>query len=245
MAAKYLLLQHRPRRAPSTASGRAVPRPEHPTSPASGRCCPRPLAWLLAAAVVVLIGWLLLLSDATTNCRPSAKEPSSRQLPRQAGAGRQPERTAQAEAAGAGIRDAAREAAARQGRDGRAAVRHQPGRPGPRPAVRALQARAGAGQGLLRRAAHRHSRHRPLPRHRILRRRRGQPVAHRHAAEPGHRPGRPRDAAAGAVDGSHGAHLPLPRRHRDGRSKARPRPPRPPGARSEPRRRCGAQPCWA
>jgi type IV pilus assembly protein PilO len=120
-----------------------------------------------------------------TGGRARARARAEAGLHQQARPGGQPRRTAQAEAAGAGVRHAAREAAARQGRDGRAAVRHQPGGPGPRPAVRAVPPGPGRGQGLLRRAADRDPRQRPLPRHRCLRRRRGQPVAHRHAAQPG------------------------------------------------------------
>ena len=79
----------------------------------------------------------------TTSSTPSATR-SRRSRTTTAPSWRRPStsRAAQAEAAGRGVRHPAREAAAGQGRDGRAAVRHQPGRARPRPAVRAVQARA-------------------------------------------------------------------------------------------------------
>ena len=49
-------------------------------------------------------------------------------LPEEGRAGRQPRRAEEAARAGAAVRDPAREAAAQQGRNGCAAVRHQPGR---------------------------------------------------------------------------------------------------------------------
>ena len=76
----------------------------------------------------------------------------------------------------------AAEAAAEQGRDGRAADRHQPGRTRSRPAVRAVQARgAGADRRLLRRAADHRADHRQLSRHGRVRERRRAAAAHRHA----------------------------------------------------------------
>jgi hypothetical protein len=63
----------------------------------------------------------------------------------QDGAGDQPGSAASPAAAGQPLRRAPREAVAEQGRDGRAAVGHQPGRRRPRPAVRAVQAGPGRG----------------------------------------------------------------------------------------------------
>jgi hypothetical protein len=57
----------------------------------------------------------------------------------------------------------------------------------------------------------------PLPRRRLLRGRRGQPVAHRHPAEPEHHALAGADSRA-AGHGSHGSHLPLPGRCRDRRT---------------------------
>ena len=168
---------------------------------------------------MVVVGWFApgVLSsahdelDAERNKEPDAQGG----LHAQARAGRQPGRTAQAEAPGRGVRDPAREAAAGQGRDGRAALRHQPGRPRPRPPVRALQARPGRDQGLLRRVADRDPGHRSLSRHRRFRGRHRQPVAHRDLAQPQHQ--HRQGPLRRAVDGIDGAHLPLPRPDRDRR----------------------------
>ena len=94
--------------------------------------------------------------------------------------------------AGAAVRDAARKAAAQQGRNGRPAVRHQPGRPGPQPAVRAVPPGPGERQGVLRRAADRGAGDRPLPRHGLVRGRHRQPVAHRDPEQPRHHAGQGR-----------------------------------------------------
>ena len=111
----------------------------NPNEPGQWPMLPKLMTWAGVALVMVVLGWFLLLSDAHDELDAERdKEPALKRLPRQAGAGGQPGRAAQAEAAGRGVRDPAREAAARQGRDGCAAVRHQPGRPRPRPAVRAV-----------------------------------------------------------------------------------------------------------
>jgi hypothetical protein len=75
---------------------------------------------------------------------------------------------------------------------------------------------AGGDQGLLRRTADRDPCQRPLQRHGGLRRRRRQPVAHRHAARPGPHAGGARRQRL-AVDGGHRAHLPLSRCRRSRR----------------------------
>ena len=83
----------------------------------------------------------------------------------------------------------AAEAAAQQERDGRAADRHQPGGPRPRPRLRAVQARgAGEHDRVLRRAAGQHQGHRQLPRHGRLRERRREDAAHRDAQRRRDRP---------------------------------------------------------
>jgi hypothetical protein len=64
--------------------------------------------------------------------------------------------------------------------------------------------------GLLRRTADHLARDRALSRHRRVCRRRGQPVAHRHAAQPGDRPAVGQGHHGCAVDGSRGTDLPLP-----------------------------------
>ena len=130
-------------------------------------------------------GLVLAVVQRARRARRRARQGADAQerLSRQAGAGGQPERAAQAEAAGRGVRDPAGEAAAGQGRDGRAAVRHQPGRARPWPAVRAVPPGPGGRQGLLRRAADLDQGRWPLSRHRLVRGRHRESVAHRHPAQ--------------------------------------------------------------
>ena len=79
------------------------------------------------------------------------------------------------------------QAAAQQVRDGRAADRHQPGRAGSRPAVRAVPpAHAGKDGGVLRRTADHDQGHRHLSRHGRLRERRRAAPADRHPQRPRH-----------------------------------------------------------
>ena len=116
----------------------------NPNEPGQWPLLPKTLTFVAVALAMVVVGWFVVLSTAHDELDARAQQGADAQdrLPQQAGPGRQSRRAAQAEAAGRGVRHPAREAAARQGRNGRAAVRHQPGRPRPRSAVRALQARA-------------------------------------------------------------------------------------------------------
>ena len=152
---------------------------------------------------------------ATTCRRERDREPVAEgRLPQQAGAGRQPGRTAQAEACQVQeyVTQLEKQLPGKAEMDALLSDINQAGL-GRGPAVRAVPPRHRRGQGLLRRTADRHPRDRPVPRHRRLRRRRGQPVAHRHAAEPGHL-ARRLAGSRRAGHGSHRAHLPLPGRQR-------------------------------
>ena len=137
----------------------------NPNQPGQWPLLPRLTVWTLVAIVVVVVGWFLAASSAQADDLQAArdKEPTLKaEYHDEAGAGHQPRRAQEAEGRGPGLRHAAREAAAGQGRDGRAADRHQPGRRRPRPAFEPVHPGPDRDQGLLRRAADRDPRDRPL-----------------------------------------------------------------------------------
>ena len=187
----------------------------NPNEPGQWPLLPKAMTWAAVSVAVIVARLVLPAVHRARRARRRARQGADAQerLSRQAGAGRQPERAAQAEAAGRGVRDPAREAAAGQGGDGRAAVRHQPGRARPRPAVRAVPPGPGRDQGLLRRVADLAQGGRPLSRHRLVRRRHREPLAHRHPAQPEHHHAQGQHRRP--VDGGDGADLSLPRCRRD------------------------------
>jgi type IV pilus assembly protein PilN len=92
------------------------------------------------SAIVLVALWFVWLTNSNDELEAErAKEVTlKRRLPEEGGAGREPRSAEEAARAGAAVRDAARKAIAQQGGNGCPAVRHQPGRPRPQPAVRAV-----------------------------------------------------------------------------------------------------------
>ena len=202
----------------------AVPRPRIRTSPANGRCCPSWHPGCVAGAVVVMLGWFAAaVGQGQTNSRPSAtRSRRSRQDYRGklAQAVNLPELRKQKQQVEEYVTQLEKQLPGKAEMDALLSDINQAGHR-PRPAVRAVPPGPGGGQGLLRRAADRDPCQRALPRHRRLRRRRGQPVAHRHAAQPDDRRRAARRRRQPG-DGCHRTHLPLPRLQR-GRMRRRSR----------------------
>src|SRR6266850_1477788 len=121
------------------------------------------------------------VADRGARERPQSGDQAEGGVPRQEETGDQPRPAPPAAARDRYPVRRAAAAAAEPLADGRAARRHQPGGPRPRPAVRAVQAGALRDrEGVLRGAADPGEGRRQLPRHGRLRERRGAAVAHRH-----------------------------------------------------------------
>ena len=168
---------------------------------------PKAVAWVITAAVVVGIGWLLILNDVAASLQAERdREPALKADYRSklAQAVNLAELKKQKEQVQEYVIQLEKQLPGKAEMDALLSDINQA-------AIRVVQAGAGGGQGLLRRTAHRHQGQRALSRHRCVCLRHCQPVAHRHVAQPDHQP-----ATQGsewcAEHGSHGAHLPLPRR---------------------------------
>ena len=133
----------------------------NPNQPGQWPLLPRLAVWTVVAIVVVVVGWFVGLERAGRRPAGGARQGAGAQerVQDQAGPGHQPRRAQEAEGRSPDLRHAAREAAAGQGRDGRAADRHQPGRRRPWPGDRPVHPGPDRDQGVLRRAADRHPRH--------------------------------------------------------------------------------------
>jgi type IV pilus assembly protein PilO len=101
---------------------------------------PRYALCLAVTALVLVALWFVWLTNSNDELESErAKEVDAQgRLFEEGRAGRQPRPAEKAARAGAAVRDPAGEAVAEQGRNGCAALGHQPGGPWPQPAVRAV-----------------------------------------------------------------------------------------------------------
>ena len=136
----------------------------NPKEPGQWPALPKVASWLATVVAVVVACWFGLLSDATDELQaerdrePALKKDYVSKLGQAVNLGELRKQKLQVQEYVTQLE----KQLAGQGRDGRAAVRHQPGRARARAAVRAVPSRPGRGQGLLRRAADRHQGQRSL-----------------------------------------------------------------------------------